>query len=85
MTCGLWEAKGTDDGLDRESQSKSNRGYPRDYIVFEHSKPAVLFQNCTEAMRVGMARPGQAAPANPAVSGRSATGDRGVPARAAAL
>ena len=59
MTRGLWEAKGTDDGLDRESQSKSNRGYPRDYIVFEHSKPVVLFQNCTEAMRVGMVRPGK--------------------------
>ena len=76
MTRGLWEAKGTDDGLNRESQSKFNRGYPRDYIVFEHSKQAVLFQNRTEATRVDMSRPGRPAPVNPAIPGRSATGDR---------
>ena len=35
MTPGLWEAKDAHDDLDHEIQSKFNRGYPRDYIVFE--------------------------------------------------
>ena len=59
MTPGLWEAKDAHDDLDHEIQSKFNRGYPRDYIVFGHSKQAVLFQNRTEATRVDMARPGR--------------------------
>ncbi len=51
---GYWEAKDTHDNLDREIQNKLNRGYPRDNIIFEDSRVAVLFQNGAEAMRVSM-------------------------------
>ena len=52
---GYWEAKDSQDNLDREIQAKLNRGYPRDNIIFEDSRVAVLFQNGAEAMRVSMA------------------------------
>ena len=57
MARGYWEAKDSHDDLDAEIQRKFNRGYPRDNIVFEDSRTAVLFQNRQEAMRVDMARP----------------------------
>ena len=59
MTRGYWEAKDSHDDLDAEIQAKFNRGYPRDNIVFEDSRVAVLFQNREEAMRVDMSRPGE--------------------------
>ncbi len=59
MTRGWWEAKDTRDDLDAEIQRKFNRGYPRDNIVFEDSRAAVLFQNGGEAMRADMTRPGE--------------------------
>ena len=57
MTRGHWEAKDSHDDLDAEIQAKFNRGYPRDNIVFEDSRVAVLYQNGERAMRVDMARP----------------------------
>ena len=51
---GYWEAKDTRDNLDREIQNKLNRGYPRDNIIFEDSRMAVLYQNGDVAMRVNM-------------------------------
>ena len=59
MVRGYWEAKDPDDDLDAEIAKKFNRGYPRDNIVFEDSRTAVLFQNRQEAMRVNMSRPGE--------------------------
>ena len=59
MTRGWWEAKDTRDDLDAEIQSKFDRGYPRDNIVFEDSRAAVLYQNGGEAMRANMTRPGE--------------------------
>ena len=59
MTRGYWEAKDSHDDLDAEIQAKFNRGYPRDNIIFEDSRTAVLFQNREEAMRVDMSRPGE--------------------------
>ncbi len=59
MARGYWEAKDTRDDLDAEIQAKFNRGYPRDNILFEDSRTAVLFQNGNEAMRVDMSRPGE--------------------------
>ena len=58
MARGYWEAKDPHDDLDAEIQAKFNVGYPRDNIVFEDSRVAVLFQNREEAMRVVMTRPG---------------------------
>ena len=57
MARGYWEAKDTHDDLDAEIQRKFNRGYPRNNILFEDSKTAVLFQNREEAMRVDMREP----------------------------
>ena len=59
MARGYWEAKDLRDNLDAEIQAKFNRGYPRDNIVFEDSRTAVLYQNGDLAMRVDMSRPGE--------------------------
>ena len=58
MTRGYWEAKDTHDNLDSEIQRKFDSGYPRDNIIFEDSRTAVLIQNREEAMRVDMNQPG---------------------------
>ena len=59
MARGHWEAKDTHDNLDTEIQTKFNRGYPRDNIIFEDSQTAVLIQNSKEAMRVDMSQDGE--------------------------
>ena len=59
MTRGWWEAKDARDDLDAEIQRKFNRGYPRDNIIFEDSRAAVLFQNGELAMRADMSRHGE--------------------------
>ncbi len=59
MTRGYWEAKDTHDDLDAEIQRKFDGGYPRDNIIFEDSRTAVLIQNRGVAMRVDMTRPGE--------------------------
>src|SRR5258708_781265 len=48
---GYWEAKDEEDDLDKEIAAKFRRGYPRDNIIFEDSKTAVLFQYGNEVMR----------------------------------
>ena len=58
MARGYWEAKDTRDNLDQEIQRKFDSGYPRDNIIFEDSRTAVLVQNREEAMRVDMNQPG---------------------------
>ncbi len=57
MTRGYWEAKDSHDDLEAEIQTKFNRGYPSDNIVFEDSLTAVLFQSGAQAMRADMSRP----------------------------
>ena len=59
MARGYWEAKDTHDDLDAEIQNKFNLGYPRDNIIFEDSREAVLIQNGDVAMRVDMRREGE--------------------------
>ncbi len=59
MARGYWEAKDTRDDLDAEIQRKFNLGYPRDNIIFEDSREAVLIQNGDVAMRVDMRREGE--------------------------
>ena len=58
MDRGYWEAKDSHDDLDSEITRKFDRGYPRDNIVFEDSRTAVLVQNREEAMRADMTSPG---------------------------
>ena len=59
MTRGYWEAKDSHDDLDAEITRKFESGYPRDNIVFEDSRNAVLIQNREEAMRADMTSPGE--------------------------
>ena len=59
MARGYWEAKDAGDDLDAEIQAKFRSGYPRDNILFEDSRTAVLVQNGGEAMRADMSRPGE--------------------------
>ncbi|MEY9250383.1 putative helicase [Bradyrhizobium ottawaense] len=48
---GYWEAKDEEDDLDKEIAAKFRRGYPRDNIIFEDSKTAVLIQRGNEVIR----------------------------------
>nr|WP_249130634.1 N-6 DNA methylase [Bradyrhizobium diazoefficiens] len=48
---GYWEAKDEEDDLDKEIATKLRRGYPRDNIIFEDSKTAVLLQHGSEVTR----------------------------------
>jgi hypothetical protein len=48
---GYWEAKDEEDDLDKEIAAKFRRGYPRDNIIFEDSRTAVLIQYGNEVMR----------------------------------
>ena len=51
---GYWESKDEADTLDDEIQKKFAKGYPRDNIIFEDSRSAVLIQNGEEVQRVEM-------------------------------
>ena len=51
MPFGYWEAKDAKDDLDAEIEYKFKRGYPKDNIIFEDSRQAVLIQNAQEVMR----------------------------------
>jgi hypothetical protein len=54
---GYWEAKDSDDDLDKEISKKLARGYPQDNIIFEDSKTAVLIQNRREVLRCSIDEP----------------------------
>ena len=41
---GVWEAKDSDDDLDTEIKSKFQSGYPRDNIIFQEPRRAILYQ-----------------------------------------
>ena len=56
---GHWEAKDLHDNLDAEIQRKLRQGYPKDNIIFENSRTAILVQHGTVAMRVEMGIPAQ--------------------------
>ncbi len=48
---GLWESKDEKDDIDKEIQSKINKGYPLTNILFEDTQAAVLYQNGQLVMR----------------------------------
>jgi|694.fasta_scaffold62042_3 predicted helicase len=54
---GYWEAKDTDDDLDKEISKKLTKGYPSDNILFENSQTAILIQEGQEVMRIEMSDP----------------------------
>ena len=51
---GYWESKDEDDNLDEEIEKKLAKGYPKDNMLFEDSRVAVLIQNGEEVMRCNM-------------------------------
>jgi hypothetical protein len=54
---GYWESKDEADDIDLEIEKKFEKGYPKDNILFEDSKNAVLFQNGYEVARIDMTNP----------------------------
>jgi len=51
---GYWESKDEADDLDEEIKKKFAKGYPKDNILFEDSRVAVLIQNGKEVLRCYM-------------------------------
>jgi len=51
---GYWESKDETDDLDEEIEKKFAKGYPKDNILFEDSRIAVLIQNGEEVTRCRM-------------------------------
>jgi predicted helicase len=54
---GLWEAKDTDDDLDREITAKFKAGYPRDNILFQAPHRAVLVQDGERRLDLDISQP----------------------------
>ncbi len=51
---GYWESKDEADDINLEIEKKFARGYPKENILFEDSRTAVLYQNGYEVARVDM-------------------------------
>jgi predicted helicase len=51
---GYWESKDEADDLDEEINKKFAKGYPRENILFEDGKNAILIQNSEEKMRISV-------------------------------
>lgn len=51
---GYWESKDESDDIDIEIRKKFAKGYPKDNILFEDSRTAVLYQNGMESARINM-------------------------------
>ena len=56
---GLWEAKDSNDDLDREIERKVSKGYPRDNILFQAPRRAVLYQDGQRTMDANLEKPEQ--------------------------
>jgi predicted helicase len=56
---GLWEAKDTDDDLEKEIKAKFKAGYPRDNILFQEPRRAILYQNKEKLVDADLAKPDQ--------------------------
>ena len=59
MRYGLWEAKDTDDDLDKEIKTKFKAGYPRDNILFQEPRRAILYQNSEKLVDADLTKPDQ--------------------------
>ena len=57
LTHGFWEAKDSHDDLPKEARKKFDLGYPRDNILFQTPRRALLFQNDTLAFDADLTRP----------------------------
>ncbi len=56
---GLWEAKDTDDDLEKEIAAKFKAGYPRDNILFQEPRRAILYQNGERFFNADLTKPAQ--------------------------
>jgi len=56
---GLWEAKDSDDDLEKEVKVKFAAGYPRDNILFQEPRRAILYQNGERFMDADLSKPEQ--------------------------
>jgi predicted helicase len=56
---GLWEAKDTDDDLEKEIKAKFKAGYPRDNILFQEPRRAILYQNDERFFDADLTKPDQ--------------------------
>jgi predicted helicase len=54
---GVWEAKDTDDDLEKEIARKFRAGYPKDNILFQAPDRIILYQNGREVFNTSIARP----------------------------
>jgi predicted helicase len=54
---GLWEAKDTDDDLEKEIKAKFKAGYPRDNILFQEPRRAILYQNRERLVDADLTKP----------------------------
>ena len=57
LTHGFWEAKDIQDDLRREIRRKFEAGYPRDNILFQTPRRALLYQNDSLAIDADLTRP----------------------------
>ena len=58
---GYWEAKDSDDDLDKEIILKKEKGYPLSNIIFEDTITGVLYQDGSEVFRADLKDPRQLA------------------------
>ena len=56
---GYWEAKDTDDDLEKEIQKKFEAGYPRDNILFQAPHRAIIYQDGREYFDEDISQPEQ--------------------------
>ncbi len=56
---GLWEAKDTDDDLEKEIKAKFKAGYPRDNILFQEPRRAILYQDGERLFDADLTKPDQ--------------------------
>jgi hypothetical protein len=54
---GLWEAKDSEDDLDKEIKNKFSAGYPSDNIIFQAPRRAVLFQQGSKQFDADLTKP----------------------------
>ena len=57
LSHGIWEAKDTDDNLDKEIKAKFAVGYPKENILFQEPTRAVLFQNGQRYYEADLTKP----------------------------
>ena len=58
---GFWEAKDTDDDLEKEIEKKRKAGYPLTNIIFEDNATAILYQNGIRIQTADMKDPARLA------------------------